>query len=89
MSASAASTRSENTGLINPKYESSPRRTFYTHFSDQYAPFSAKVVNVGVRDSTYVLDGCFTMNLTGDYLWRRSTKVGGGEFRPMRPLQPA
>jgi len=24
---------------------------------DQYAPFSSKVVNVGVRDSTYVLDG--------------------------------
>ncbi|EDR2577976.1 transposase [Salmonella enterica subsp. enterica] len=23
--------------------------------SDQYAPFSAKVVNVGIRDSTYVL----------------------------------
>ncbi|HQW21414.1 MAG TPA: Tn3 family transposase, partial [Rhodocyclaceae bacterium] len=32
-------------------------RTFYTHISDQYAPFSAKVVNVGLRDSTYVLDG--------------------------------
>lgn len=30
---------------------------FYTHVSDQYSPFSAKVVNVGVRDSTYVLDG--------------------------------
>jgi TnpA family transposase len=30
---------------------------FYTHISDQYAPFSTKVVNVGVRDSTYVLDG--------------------------------
>ncbi|RWT32187.1 hypothetical protein DN619_35245, partial [Klebsiella michiganensis] len=35
----------------------SPGRTFYTHISDQYAPFSAKVVNVGIRDSTYVLDG--------------------------------
>ena len=30
---------------------------FYTHISDQYAPFHIKVVNVGVRDSTYVLDG--------------------------------
>ncbi|MGC6746962.1 Tn3 family transposase [Escherichia coli] len=30
---------------------------FYTHISDQYAPFSTRVVNVGVRDSTYVLDG--------------------------------
>ncbi|RCC62451.1 hypothetical protein C6B28_29175, partial [Escherichia coli] len=30
---------------------------FYTHISDQYAPFHTKVVNVGLRDSTYVLDG--------------------------------
>ncbi|MEP8116659.1 Tn3 family transposase [Klebsiella pneumoniae] len=33
------------------------RDGFYTHISDQYAPFSTRVVNVGVRDSTYVLDG--------------------------------
>ena len=49
--------RAESTGHINPKYGSDPGRTFYTHISDQYAPFSAKVVNVGLRDSTYVLDG--------------------------------
>ena len=49
--------KAESTGHINPKYGSSPGRTFYTHISDQYAPFHAKVVNVGVRDSTYVLDG--------------------------------
>lgn len=49
--------RAESTGHVNPKYGSEPGRTFYTHISDQYAPFSAKVVNVGVRDSTYVLDG--------------------------------
>ena len=49
--------KAESTGHINPKYGSSPGRTFYTHISDQYAPFSTKVVNVGVRDSTYVLDG--------------------------------
>jgi TnpA family transposase len=30
---------------------------FYTHISDQYAPFHTKVINVGVRDATYVLDG--------------------------------
>jgi len=47
----------ESTGHINPKYGSEPGRLFYTHISDQYAPFSSKVVNVGVRDSTYVLDG--------------------------------
>ena len=42
--------KAESTGHINPKYGSSPGRTFYTHISDQYAPFSAKVVNVGVLD---------------------------------------
>jgi TnpA family transposase len=51
------SSKAESTGHINPKYGSSPGRTFYTHISDQYAPFYTKVVNVGVRDSTYVLDG--------------------------------
>jgi hypothetical protein len=28
------------------------------------------------------------INLTGDYLWRSSAKIGAGKFRP-RPLQPA
>ena len=49
--------RGESTGHVNPKYGSEPGRLFYTHISDQYAPFSTKVINVGVRDSTYVLDG--------------------------------
>ncbi len=49
--------KAESTGHINPKYGAEPGRLFYTHISDQYAPFSTKVVNVGVRDSTYVLDG--------------------------------
>ena len=49
--------RGESTGHVNPKYGSEPGRLFYTHISDQYAPFSTRVVNVGVRDSTYVLDG--------------------------------
>ncbi|WP_407208415.1 Tn3 family transposase [Enterobacter hormaechei] len=40
-----------------PEIREQPGRTFYTHISDQYAPFHTKVVNVGVRDSTYVLDG--------------------------------
>ena len=49
--------KAESTGHINPKYGAEPGRTFYTHISDQYAPFSFKVVNVGIRDATYVLDG--------------------------------
>lgn len=49
--------RAESTVHVNPKYGAEPGRLFYTHMSDQYAPFSTRVVNVGVRDSTYVLDG--------------------------------
>jgi TnpA family transposase len=49
--------KAESTGHINPKYGAEPGKLFYTHISDQYAPFSSKIVNVGVRDSTYVLDG--------------------------------
>ncbi|EEE07280.1 Tn3 family transposase [Burkholderia multivorans] len=49
--------RAESTGHINPKYGAEPGRMFYTHISDQYAPFHQNLVNVGVRDSTYVLDG--------------------------------
>jgi TnpA family transposase len=44
-------------GNINPKYGSDPGVQFYTHISDQYAPFHTKVINIGVRDATYVLDG--------------------------------
>lgn len=40
-----------------PKCDAELGKLFYTHISDQYAPFSTKVVNGGVRDSTYVLDG--------------------------------
>ena len=29
------------------------------------------------------------INLTGDYLWRNSAKIGIGKFRPLRPLQSA
>jgi hypothetical protein len=49
--------KAESTGHINPKYGAEPGRTFYTHLSDQFAPFHAQAVNVGVRDATYVLDG--------------------------------
>lgn len=47
----------EANGQINPKYGSEPGMQFYTHISDQYAPFHTRVINVGVRDATYVLDG--------------------------------
>ena len=49
--------RAESTGHVNPKYGTEPGKMIYTHIADNYAPFSTKMVNVGVRDSTYVLDG--------------------------------
>ena len=49
--------KADSTGHINPKYGAEPGRLFYTHISDQYAPFHTRVINVGIRDSTYVLDG--------------------------------
>jgi TnpA family transposase len=41
----------------NAKYGSEPGVLFYTHLSDQYAPFYTKVINANVRDATHVLDG--------------------------------
>ena len=49
--------RAEGAGQVNARYGRAPGRLFYTHVSDQYAPFSTRVINAGVRDSTYVLDG--------------------------------
>ena len=49
--------RGEATGQVNLKYGNEPGVTFYTHVSDQYAPFHTKVINAAVRDATHVLDG--------------------------------
>jgi hypothetical protein len=27
------------------------------------------------------------INLIGDYLWRSSSRIGAGNFRPLRPMQ--
>jgi TnpA family transposase len=52
-----AGSHAESTGHVNPKYGTEPGRLVYTHISDQYSPFHSKLVNVGDRDATYVLDG--------------------------------
>jgi TnpA family transposase len=44
-------------GQVNLKYGTEPGVQFYTHISDQYAPFYTKVINATVRDATHVLDG--------------------------------
>ena len=49
--------RGEAAGQVNLKYGQEPGVQFYTHISDQYAPFHTKVINAAVRDATHVLDG--------------------------------
>ncbi len=45
------------TSQVNARYGREPGVMFYTHVSDQYAPFYTKVINTMVRDATHVLDG--------------------------------
>jgi hypothetical protein len=49
--------RGEQAGQVNLRYGTEPGVLFYTHVSDQYAPFHTKVINATVRDATQVLDG--------------------------------
>ena len=49
--------RGHAAGQVNLKYGQEPGVQFYTHISDQYAPFHTKVINATVRDATHVLDG--------------------------------
>ncbi|RQW83662.1 MAG: Tn3 family transposase, partial [Geobacter sp.] len=54
---SKAGARGQFAGQVNLKYGQEPGVQFYTHISDQYAPFHIKVINATVRDATHVLDG--------------------------------
>jgi len=49
--------RGQFAGQVNLKYGQEPGVQFYTHISDQYAPFHSKVISTTVRDATHVLDG--------------------------------
>jgi TnpA family transposase len=44
-------------GQVNARYGHEPGVLFYTHLSDQYAPFHTQVIHATARDATYVLDG--------------------------------
>lgn len=52
-----AGSHGEARGQINARYGTEPSILFYTHISDQYAPFHTQIINATVRDATYVLDG--------------------------------
>lgn len=45
------------TGQVNLRYGTSPGINFYTHISDQYAPYHIKAITSTIRDATHVLDG--------------------------------
>lgn len=49
--------RGKALGHLNAKYGREPGVLFYTHLSDQYAPFHTKVINANIRDAMNVLDG--------------------------------
>jgi TnpA family transposase len=49
--------RGGQTGQVNLRYGSDPGINFYTHISDQYAPFHIKAITSTIRDATHVLDG--------------------------------
>jgi TnpA family transposase len=49
--------RGQFAGQVNLKYGQEPGVQFYTHISDQYAPFHTKIINATIRDATHVLDG--------------------------------
>ncbi len=49
--------RGEGAAHYNKKYGSVPGIQFYTHISDQYAPYYTQVINTPIRDATFVLDG--------------------------------
>nr|WP_245872668.1 Tn3 family transposase [Deinococcus planocerae] len=49
--------RGKTFGHLNEKYGREPGVLFYTHVSDQYAPFHSRVITANVRDALHVLDG--------------------------------
>jgi TnpA family transposase len=68
--------KAEGTGHINPKYGSTQGRTFYTHISDQYAPFHTKVVNFGVRELGRIERTLFILDWLQSVELRRRVHAG-------------
>jgi TnpA family transposase len=49
--------RKGHTAATNARYGTFPSALFYTHISDQYAPFYTQPITATARDATYVIDG--------------------------------
>ena len=66
-------------GQVNPKYGQEPGVQFYTHISDQYAPFHTKVINAdGARCDLRARTACSTTSPT----------CGSRSTTPTRPASP-
>jgi hypothetical protein len=70
--------KAESTGHINPKYGAEPGRTFYTHLSDQFAPYHAKAVTSASGMPPMCSMACF---ITSRICASRS-------ITPIRPASP-
>jgi TnpA family transposase len=72
-----AGDRGEAVGQTNSNYGGDPGVLFYTHLSDQYAPFHTQVINAHSSRRIYVLDGLLTTSpITGG----RSSLSGSKAF---------
>jgi TnpA family transposase len=49
--------RGSRAGEVNARYGVDPGFSFYTHVSDQHAPYHVKVISAATHEAPYVLDG--------------------------------
>ena len=49
--------RGQGAGEVNARYGVDPGFSFYTHVSDQHAPYHVKVISAATHEAPYVLDG--------------------------------
>jgi TnpA family transposase len=66
----------EAMNLVNAKYGNTPGLKAYTHVSDQYAPFSTRMIPATASEAPYILDGLL-MNDTGRHIREQFADTGG------------
>lgn len=71
-----ATEHGEAMNLINAKYGNTPGVKAYTHVSDQYAPFSTRMIPATASEAPYILDGLL-MNDTGRQIREQFADTGG------------
>ena len=76
--ASGRAAKAESTGHVNPKYGQEPGGLFYTHISDQYAPFTPKSSTSACAIRPMCSTACCTTSPT----------CGSRSTTPTRPASP-